>query len=341
MQHLTTLSQRIDDASVDCRAFTLVELIMVIGIIVALFSVSLPLLGLAQREADKGATKVVMAKVDTAIRLFRSEIGSYPWQPTYADLASGATWDNRLYWHVGTDISTADLDTLRSEAVAAALVYRMDSVPVDARAFKETDGAGYAWMLNTMASERARLAIFAGNTTVATPVVDPAYMATWPLVYRRVIPTTPLLSAPTSRGWARDFLVGEIPRKHRSGDAILDGWGRPLLYVGQVVEGMVASPSDGVWTAVIRPRDYGMQAQGRTTLAPVDALTAKPLTVDAVRLPDLANLRRSDRRFYAPRGLELEFELWSAGPDRRADWMRDAAVNRDNVPLYNYDGSLP
>lgn len=341
MPHLTTLSRRKDDLSVDCRAFTLIELVMVMGIIVALIAVSLPLLGLAQREANKGATKVVMAKVDTAIRLFRSEVGSYPWQPGYADLASGATWDNRLYWHVGTDISAADLDILRSEAVAAALVYRRDVAIPDPRAFRPTDGAGDTWMLNTMASERARLAIFAGNTTVATPVLDPAYVATWPIANRRTMPTTPLLSAPTSRGWARDLLVGEIPRHYRSGDAILDAWGKPLLYVGQVVEGMAASPSDGIWGAVIIPENYGMQAQGRTTLAPFDALTAKPLTVDPVRLPDLADLRRSDRRFYAPRGLELEFELWSAGPDGRADWMRNASVNRDNVPLYNYDGSLP
>jgi len=335
------LTHRTCGKSADSLGFTLIELIMVIGIIAALLALSLPLLGLAQREAKKGATKVTMAKVDTAIRLFRSEIGSYPWQPAYADLASGAAWDNRLYWHIGTDISAADLDTLRNESVAAALVYRRDVATPDPRAFRSTDGAGDTWMLNTMASERARLAIFAGNTNVATPVLDPAYVASWPAVYRRTMPTTPLLSAPTSRGWARDLLVGEIPRSHRSGDAILDAWGRPLLYVGQVVEGMVASPSDGMWGAVIIPENYGMQAQGRTTLAPFDAFTAKPLTVDPVRLPDLANLRHSDRRFYAPRSLELEFELWSAGPDGRAEWMRDAAVNRDNVPLYNYDGSLP
>lgn len=96
-----------------------------------------------------------------------------------------------------------------------------------------------------------------------------------------------------------------------------------------------------MWGYVISPRDYGMQGLGRTSLAPLDAFTGKPLVAHPTRLPDPTNPRHSDRRFYAPRGLELEFELWSAGPDGRADWMRDAAANRDNVPLNNYDGSLP
>jgi len=352
MPQLIIPSLEKDRKSIACQGFTLVELVMVVGIMAVLFAVALPLLGLAQREAKKGATRVVMAKVDTAIRLFRSEIGSYPWQPDYPDIANGAVWTNRLHYHIGSDISAAELDVLRSESVAAAMVYRMDvAVPArDPRAFwprdhhkyVEDSAIGVSSILNSMASERARLAIFAGNTTIATPAIPAAHMATWPVAQRRPgIPTTPLLSNPDSRGWARDFLVGEIPREYRSGDAILDAWGRPLLYVSQVVEGVAASPSDGVWGYVIRPADYGMQALGRTTLAPQDALTGKPLTSDPVRLPDLSNLRRSDRRYYAPRGLELEFELWSAGPDGRADWMRDAAVNRDNVSLDNYDGSIP
>ena len=89
--------------------------------------------------------------------------------------------------------------------------------------------------------------------------------------------------------------------------------------------------------------DFGLQALGRTSLNAerIDRTTGNPVIADPPRLPDLADMRHSDRRSYAPSGLELEFELWSAGPDGRADWMRDGPGNADNVSLSPYDAKVP
>ena len=163
---------------------------------------------------------------------------------------------------------------------------------------------------------------------------------------RRVLPTTPLLASPQSAakpGLAKDYLKGELPKRHISGEAILDAWNHPLIYICQVVEGVNSAPhcySDSGSTDV-NSLNMGLHPLGRKSLAPTDTITGIALAADPLTLPDLANLRHSDRRYYAARNLELEFELWSAGPDGQVDWMRDAAVNADNVPLQPYDKAIP
>ncbi len=88
------------------------------------------------------------------------------------------------------------------------------------------------------------------------------------------------------------------------------------------------------------PEIYGLAPIGRTSLRARDPATGVGLPADGDRLPDPDDLWRSDRRFYAAPGFELEFELWSAGPDGRFAWMRDEAANRDNVAGDLYDQGL-
>jgi hypothetical protein len=162
---------------------------------------------------------------------------------------------------------------------------------------------------------------------------------------RRQLPQTKLLSSPQSAarpGWAGDYLDGELERRHVAGEAVLDAWKRPLLYVCQVNEGVTVPIRRGAWMATMASaRSMGLNPVGRTTLAATDTVTGEAVLPDPVRYPDLAQPRHSDRRFYAPRYGELEFELWSAGPDGLAEWMRDAPVNNDNISMQVYDKALP
>lgn len=343
------------------RAFTLIELLVVISILVILMGMLMPILNIAKRASMVTATRAVFAKVDTAIRLFRAEYGPYPWQESYADLASGATWTNRLYGAVGTDLSAAESIKIRADAETAASSFEYPD-PANPISFFNRDtnnyapgdwhagtSSGYTIQLNQMAAERTRLAIFSGNVGITCPIY-PSELVQWNDVWqmsrlmRIVKPTTPLLATPTAvkPGMAKDYLKGELEPRYISGDVILDAWKRPLLYVCQVVEGMTSQPmmsGDGVLN--LKALDWGMAPLGRKTLADKDAITGQALTADASFLPDVTTLRHSDRRYYAPRGLETEFELWSAGPDGRADWMRDAAVNYDNISLQPYDKTIP
>ena len=59
----------------------------------------------ARAAAMKGATRAIMGKVDVGLRLFKNEIGSYPWQISYADVAIGDPPTNRLAWHLGTTMN--------------------------------------------------------------------------------------------------------------------------------------------------------------------------------------------------------------------------------------------
>jgi prepilin-type N-terminal cleavage/methylation domain-containing protein len=344
-----------DDGKSGRRAFTLIELLITITIMATLFGMLMPIVTMAGRESRKSATRSVMVKVDTALRLFRADLGPYPYQISYADLAAGDPWTNRLYYHLGTDLADADRAKMVADGDAAAALYVDGSdsnpfpTPVSYSArdvsFNYSVGWGVAYFANRMARERVRLAIYSGHAFITSGVLKIPYThwrnGSTPFP-RRVLPTTPLLAAPTSAakpGWAKDYLVGEIPARYISGDAILDAWKRPLIYVCQVVEGMFSAPGAG--GNELNALDMGLQPLGRRSLAPTDKITGKPLVADAAYLPDLSNLRHSDRRFYAPVGMELEFELWSAGPDGRAAWMRDAVENTDNLPLQNYDKGIP
>jgi prepilin-type N-terminal cleavage/methylation domain-containing protein len=71
------------------RAFTLIELLIAMAILAMLGGMLMTMLNVAQRQGRITNTKAVLAKVDQAIRLFRTDMRVYPWQ---TDL-SGAEGD--------------------------------------------------------------------------------------------------------------------------------------------------------------------------------------------------------------------------------------------------------
>lgn len=373
------------------HGFTLVELLVVMAILAALAAMLTPIVTLAKRQSERTATTAVMHKVDTAVRLFRNEVGAYPWQQSYADIDGGESWTNRLGYQLGADIDTVnDLPLVRQDAHDAAGRYGYAcSVNLSTGVVTEPSAAAlgafayrssriyrtFAWIspswqditnntnssratvnpyetlaksavLNRIAAELARVHVHAGNPWLTGTRIE---VMTYPNSTSSTLVDhtgAQLLGSPASAakaGWAHDYLLGEVDKRHRNGDAILDAWGMPLIYVGRTLEGGRFSRTY-LFNSVVYHlplRMYGLHRRGRTSLERLDPVSGTPLAADPPALPDPTTPIVSDRRFYAAPGFAYDIELWSAGPDRSFAWMRPDPRNRDNVALAPYDRGIP
>jgi len=398
----------------------MIELLIAISIIALLAAMLLPVLGMANRVSKGTATRSTMAKLDVALRMFRSDVGSYPYQngfgsyqaklcgwpwnnttPTAAvdppiNFNTGSNVSNQLFWNLGTSMTTEQVKSLRNIADAVAKLYNSPfgssspftyngtlppatyygfpyirpispstcfNVPTAPSASDQANSTygitsdGQAYYMNRMASERAMMAVYAGNIDLRGP--QPSYgfpgigdyesikiVYPWRLPTGSLITATGMSSPSAPYGWGCDYLLGEVQASSRLGDAILDAWKHPIIYICQVVEGVYSAPSQEGGVKYVNTRLWGLSADRRTTLAACDAMSATPLTANGRFLPDPTKLRCSDRRCYAATQWEGEFELWSAGADGQFDWMRDGSslshdVNRDNISLVPYDRALP
>lgn len=333
------------------RGFTLVELLMVIGIISLLMGMVMTMMSSARSSAMKSGTKAIMGKVDTALRIFKNEIGAYPWQTEYADVAMGDAPTNHLAWHLGSTMTKQQRLDLFTDQDTAAMQFRYNcidpangwyvertgmlkepayrtsrllprNVDLSGSWDSATKNVANARILNRFAEERARLAIAIGNVTMGGPTIRGGYDAS----------ATRLVSSPISQGWACDYLGSELENKYRRDDTILDAWKRPIAYIANTLPAArgTTTTQAGVNVSGFDTTPYGLGAQGRIVLWPVGT-GAKQTPIDPTYFPDASNLLHSDARYYARPGLETEFELISSGADGRMDWMRDAQVNRDNV----------
>jgi prepilin-type N-terminal cleavage/methylation domain-containing protein len=75
------------------RAFTLVELLVVMGIIAILAGVVVVSVGAAIRYAKRTKTNAVAAQLQTAVQNYYVEYGVYPTQPGYPSAAGDAYYD--------------------------------------------------------------------------------------------------------------------------------------------------------------------------------------------------------------------------------------------------------
>lgn len=335
--------------------FTLIELLIVISIISLLMGMAMTMLTTAKRNASNNATKAIMSKLDSALRQFKVETGSFPYQPSYADVDGGELPTNQLDRHLGHRLTTTEAMNLATDLAAASAAFDYDCAPSanpqeDGGATENTgslsqvafrhawmksnvhgtadvgDLTGYAVQANRLAQERARIAVLAGNVAMGGPKIVNGHDAS----------AIPVLSSPQSQGWSDDYLGAEIEARYRKDGAILDAWRRPIAYVCQVVQGVRGTTAMALGRG-LRPYDpawYGLAPSGRIRLG-ADATGALPV-IDTQLFPDSSRLMGSDLRRYAAPGYELEFELWSAGSDRMMSWMRDAAINRDNVAGGDY-----
>ena len=341
------------------RAFTLVELLVTIAIISLLMAMAMPMLNVAREQARASMTRSVMARVDGALRQFKTDYRVYPYQLSYADVDNGEQPDNRLAYHLGTDISDAqrtrviqDMDAAAAQSSCRFDVYTQDVSSYGAIAYTKADlvnagghylsgAAGALVLLNRMGAERLRLSVLAGCTTITGPRITQYSGGIRDLSGIRALPNPASRSSPdianghAGPGWAVDYLAGELEQRFIKDQAVLDAWKRPIAYVCQVLPTCRPTATYSFYAASLLSdiTPYGLNTPSRVVLT-------EGLAADAAGLPDPANLRHSDRRRYAAAGYENEFELWSSGRDGRLGWMRDDARNRDNVPLVPYDAEL-
>lgn len=263
-----------------------------------------------------------------------------------------------------------DLNSTSSTAEAglpSPLTFRMAYVPLTGLVaitqsygnLKVIDTRRAAAVLNRMAAGRARDAVMAGATDLRGGFIVSGGVVHQDLTGQALLSPAEIGDAV---GWCDDYLVGELEPSRRRGDAVLDAWGNPLIQVGQLVPkarplSLRLESIGSLQTVRVASIDgFGLGAQGFATgtgpwgdLAAagrhsllgngrVQLVTGVP--AHAAFLPDATDWRRSDRRYYAPRGGHLDLELWSAGPDGRLAWMRDDPANRDNCSASVYDKGL-
>lgn len=379
--------------------FTLIELLVVMGILSLLMGMMMPMYGIVRKSSMKSRTQAIIKKTETALRLFKTDWGIYPYQQDYPDMSSGGLFTNRLHYQVGTDMAdadrvkvVADMDAAGGKYAYACSVtnqwggalftegtqpspctfrYSTAYVPFWNNFIAGSDVAGQPGqnygvliVLNQAAQEQARMAMVAGDINLRGPVICNS-----PTSVGQNMSNVSVLGSPQSSanpGMAVDYLQGDIEAAYLSGDAILDAWKRPLVYIGQNVTGMQGlgggvlgfavpcydsrlmglgsvgfDPTTGPGQGLLSGGRPMLLYGGRVRLSKVDAGDALgPPPSDATSFPDAQDLRHSDVRYYAGPGYETEFELWSAGDDGHFEYMRDDPANQDNVSALDYNRDL-
>ncbi len=246
-------------------AFTLIELLVVVSILVVLAGMLMPMVGLAQRSALRTSSEATLRKVDVAVRMFRRDIGAFPYQLGYPDQVDDANpFPNRLARQLTRSMSDSERTAVRTLVATAAGKYAYNADLNDgnnveptlpsAVAFSVTrlppktfgppwlddnEKMGrkrYSFYLNRIAADRTRLAILSGAFDLAGGIVSGPNANG--AIHLDLSGTTVLSSSEIgsqTTGWGDDYLEGELEARFITDDAILDAYKHPIVYVCQIV----------------------------------------------------------------------------------------------------------
>ncbi len=310
--------------------FTLIELIVVVSIIAILAGMFAPIIGIARRTAKRQAAVTMMNKVEVALTAFRKDAGALPWQGNPVDAAG--PWGNELAYRLMHQLDAGELAKLKQDLYDARQAYRPSgSRHITAATFDQPRNtysmsvATAAWggandrttasiIANRLGAERAAVGVMSGFLGITATA--PNGGGVWQ-------DSGAILGSPSSRGWADDYLAGQLRRNDYNLDgnglpeAILDPYTVPLVYIRAIangVQGMLHQDLEGQ----ISSEWFGFQPRTRIT------------TED----------KASDVRTHAARQHVANHELWSAGEDQRFHAMRNDPVNTDNVAATDWQRGL-
>lgn len=306
------------------RGFTLIEVLIVMAVLSVLMGMLMPALAIAKKSAAKTNTMALLKRVEIGLHHFKEDIGTYPFQ----DNSSGYPTDNLLGYHLAHNPNPTEAAELQADAqIASSRYLYFKKGTAGSQLIQEAHTnplenvlgmqQAHALLANRMASERARMAIYSGNTMVTGLKIGTSYNFS----------TTQLVPAPSSLGWCHDYLGNDLPKSQVRDGVIIDRWNQPLVYVCPVTPGVRGSwvnEAIGETGSNPKPRApvsesyYGMLPVGRT----------------------LTSSMNSDIRTTAACGYELTFELWSKGPDKQANEMRNDRSNADNISATPYIKTL-
>ncbi len=198
-------------------------------------------------------------------------------------------------------------------------------------------------LLNRIASERASDLMMIG-AIAATGVTMPAVTYAGITHPGRDLSGVPLVGSPASLGasWLGERLPSGGDRRRPSARLRHPRRLAPAAHLRR--------PGAPGMRALLRP-DLRLRSQRRQS----NALWAPSQRQEGTRAlraghqhahrrrrlpPGPSDLTHSDRRYWSAPGYELEFELWSAGPDGEFSWWRDDPRNKDNVSCEPYDRGI-